>query len=268
MIISKKALAFFSASVLIIILAFGIVRFGWFLPEGGLSGLLAGASGSRLVPYLVVISALVDSLNPCAFSVLLLTIAFMFSAGKNRRRIIEAGSVYIFGIFLTYLLIGLGITRALALFGVPHFASKIGASVVIIWAILDLLNEFIPNFPIKLKIPQAAHQRMADLMSRGTVLGAFVLGVFVGLTEFPCTGGPYLFILGLLHDNATFSSGLLYLTLYNLIFVAPLIVILILGSDRPLLEKVQSWKKQNTRSFRLWMGGIMLVLGIIIFATV
>jgi cytochrome c-type biogenesis protein len=264
MLIGRKSLIIMIITVVLVVLSIGVVRYGWFLPDGGLSGLLSTGQNGGLIPYLVVISALVDSVNPCAFSVLLLTIAFFFSLGKTRRKILEAGGLYIFGIFLTYLLIGLGITQVLAVFGVPHFMAKIGAGVVIVWAAIDLLGEFIPNFSIQLKIPQGAHRRIAQLIERGTIPTALALGVLVGLTEFPCTGGPYLFILGLLHDTATFSAGLWYLILYNLIFVAPLVVILIVGSDQALLGRVQEWKKANNHAFRVWMGVIMLALGVLI----
>ena len=45
-------------------------------------------------------------------------------------------------------------------------------------------------------------------MHQATLPAAFALGVVVGLCEFPCTGGPYLMILGLLHDRGTYTSGL------------------------------------------------------------
>src|SRR3990167_4850737 len=64
-------------------------------------------SGKLFLP-LVVVAALIDSINPCAFSILLVTIAFLFSVGKLRRNILAIGGVYILGIFLAYLLIGLG----------------------------------------------------------------------------------------------------------------------------------------------------------------
>jgi len=261
---SKKAIITLVGLVVLVILAFGTVKYGWFLPEGGLVGILATGKAGGLVPLLVVISALVDSINPCAFSVLLLTIAFLFSMGKTRKRILWAGGLYIFGIFITYVLIGLGITQVLALFGVPKFMSKVGAGIVIVWAVIDLLGEFFPRFPIKLKIPQAAHGRMASLIEKGTAPTALALGVLVGLTEFPCTGGPYLFILGLLHDQTTFSVGAWYLLFYNLIFVAPLAVVLFIGSDQALLSKVENWKKTNNHMFRLTMGVIMLLLGVLI----
>src|SRR3990167_8852898 len=75
--------------------------------------------GKWLLP-LVAVSALVDSVNPCAFSILLLTIAFLFSIGKMRSKILEIGSFYILGIFMVYMLIGLGILQTLHLFDTPH----------------------------------------------------------------------------------------------------------------------------------------------------
>ena len=70
--------------------------------------------GTRLLP-LVIGSALVDSINPCAFSVLLLTVAFLFNLGRLRGRILTVGLAYIAGLFLVYLLIGLGLLQALHL---------------------------------------------------------------------------------------------------------------------------------------------------------
>lgn len=62
---------------------------------------------------IVTIAALLDSINPCAISVLLLTIAFLISLRKNRRDILLIAGVYILGIFLIYILIGLGVLSAL-----------------------------------------------------------------------------------------------------------------------------------------------------------
>src|SRR3989304_7526683 len=80
--------------------------------------------GKWLLP-LVVAAALIDSINPCAFSILILTIAFLFSIGKLRSGVIEVGRAYILGIFLVYTLIGLGILQALHLFDTPHFMATV-----------------------------------------------------------------------------------------------------------------------------------------------
>src|SRR3989344_5594409 len=205
------------------------------------------SDGGKLLLPLVIAAALVDSINPCAFSILLLTIAFLFSLGQIRSSILKIGGFYIAGLFLIYILIGLGILQTLHIFNTPHFMAKIGASLLILLGGINLINEFFPAFPIKLRIPASAHQKMAELMEKGSVPTAFVLGGLVGLCEFPCTGGPYLMVLGLLHDQVTYLNGLGYLLFYNLIFVSPLIVILLIASEKKVLEKVQNWRKNETR---------------------
>src|SRR3989344_1938176 len=219
--------------------------------------------GKWLLP-LIGISALIDSINPCAFSILILTIAFLFSIGQLRSRIIQIGGVYIFGIFLAYILIGLGIFHAFHLFNTPQFMGKLGAFLLIILGSINLINEFNPSFPIKLKIPASAHHKMAQLMNKGSMPAAFGLGALVGICEFPCTGGPYLMVLGLLHDQGTYLKGLCYLLLYNLIFVLPLVIILLLAGNKTLFQKVETWKKRNTRAMRFAGGIAMIILGILI----
>lgn len=221
-------------------------------------------SGTWMFP-LVTVAALIDSINPCAFSVLLLTIAFLLSIGKMRANILRVGLVYILGLFTVYIAIGLGLLHALHIFNTPHFMAKVGAILLLVLGGINLVNEFFPRFPIKLRIPHAAHHKMAVLMEKGSAPTAFVLGILVGLCEFPCTGGPYLMVLGLLHDKATYIKGLGYLVYYNLLFVLPLVVILAIASDRGLLEKVQTWQKKERKGMRLWGGIAMVALGILIF---
>lgn len=220
--------------------------------------------GSWLLP-LVSVSALIDSINPCAFSILLLTIAFLFSLGRGRSNILKIGSAYIFGIFLVYVFIGLGILQALHFFNTPHFMAKVGASILILWGLINLINDIFPAFPIKLRIPQVAHSKIASLMEKSSIPTAFLLGGLVGLCEFPCTGGPYLMVLGLLHDGANYTKGLAYLFFYNIIFILPLMITLMIASNHTLYEKVQAWRKASIGKMKIWAGIAMIILGIIIF---
>ena len=220
--------------------------------------------GAWLLP-LIGTAAVLDSINPCSFSILLLTIAFLFSIGAYRSRIVRIGGFYIFGIFTVYMLIGLGILQTLHIFNTPHFMAKLGAALLIALGLVNLINEFFPAFPIKLRIPQIAHRKMAGLMEKASVPTAFALGGLTGLCGFPCTGGPYLMALGLLHDKATYINGLGYLLLYNLIFILPLIIILAIGSDSSLLSKVQNWQKQESKPMRFWGGIAMILFGVLIF---
>lgn len=223
------------------------------------------SQGTWLLP-LVIISSLLDSIHPCSFSILLITIAFLFSIQMTRKKILQVGGVYIAGIFASYFLIGLGILKVLHLFNTPHFMGKLGAFLLIGFGILNLLNYFFPRFPIKLKIPNAAHGAMGKLIDKGTIPAAFGLGLLVGICQFPCMGGPYLMVIGLLRDQVTYAPGFAYLFLYNLILILPLAIVLYIAADKTLVEKVQEWKTQQMSSVKLWAGVAMIIIGLLIFS--
>ncbi|MCL4406163.1 MAG: hypothetical protein M1586_01350 [Patescibacteria group bacterium] len=215
---------------------------------------------------IICFAGILDSINPCAFSVLLLTIGFLLSLETiERKRILRIGAIFIAAIFAVYLSIGLGLLKAFALFGVPRFMSRFGAIALIIFGLLEVLPEIVPFFPIKLRIPAKAKPSIAKLIERGSETAALLLGVLVGLTEFPCTGGPYLVVLALLHDKATFLAGFRYLLVYNTIFIIPLVALLFAASDKTLVRKLDEWRKAKTRTFKIITGLCLIGLGVLLF---
>ena len=130
---------------------------------------------------------------------------------------------------------------------------------------VGLINEFFPSFPIKLKIPKFAYGNIARLMEKATIPAALFLGFVVGLFEFPCTGGPYLFVLGLLHDQGNYLKGLAYLLFYNFVFVLPLIVILAISANKKVLQAVDGVRRAETKQARIWLALIMIFLGSLVF---
>ena len=220
--------------------------------------------GTWLLPLLLV-SALLDSVHPCSFSILLITIAFLFGIQLSRKKILQLGGTYIAGIFTAYFLIGLGILKVLHLFNTPHFMGKLGAILLIIFGVVNLLNRFFPGLPIRLKIPGVAHGAISKLMDRASFPAVFGLGLLVGICQFPCMGGPYLMVIGLLRDQVTYMSGFGYLLLYNLILIVPLAAVLFVSADKTLVDKVQIWKRDNIGGVKLWAGTAMIIIGILIF---
>ncbi|KKU11516.1 MAG: hypothetical protein UX17_C0076G0012, partial [Parcubacteria group bacterium GW2011_GWC2_45_7] len=118
---------------------------------------------------------------------------------------------------------------------------------------------------VKLKIPSVSHTAMGRLMEKASFPAAFGLGLLVGICQFPCMGGPYLMVIGLLRDQVTYLAGFGYLLLYNLILSLPLIAVLLLAADKMTVDKVQEWKRTNMKGVRFWAGLAMIVLGILIF---
>jgi cytochrome c biogenesis protein CcdA len=256
----KKIIIILTILVIVIV---GIVLLN---NSGGTASLIWDLSnkGAWLLP-LVLISALLDSVHPCSFSILLITIAFLFGIQMTRKKILQIGGTYVAGIFVAYLLIGLGILKVLHLFNTPHFMGKLGATLLIAFGIINLINYLFPKFPIKFKIPSVSHTAMGRLMEKASFPAAFGLGLLVGICQFPCMGGPYLMVIGLLRDQVTYFSGFGYLTLYNLILIIPLVAVLWITADKMIVDKVQEWKKTNMQGVRFWAGLAMIIIGILIF---
>lgn len=257
-----RKLTFVVAAGVLLIATVAMFKFG----SAGTAVLWNASDAGRWLLPLVAVAALIDSVNPCAFSILLLTVAFLLSIGKLRSIVLQIGIAYIAGVFFVYLLIGLGLLQTLHLFDTPHFMASVGAGLLVLLGLINVTNEFVPAFPLSLAIPQAAHRRMAVLMERASIPTAIALGGLVGVCEFPCSGGPYLMVLGLLHDQATYYMGVGYLLLYNVIFVLPLVLILLVASNASLLGRVQRWQQDKRRAMRLGGGGAMVALGLLIFA--
>ncbi|OHA92074.1 MAG: hypothetical protein A3J09_01085 [Candidatus Zambryskibacteria bacterium RIFCSPLOWO2_02_FULL_51_21] len=251
--------------ILIVIAALAVAGIAFLKQSDIVASIIWNASseGSWLLP-LVLMAAILDSVHPCSFSILLITIAFLFGLQFSRKRILQIGGTYVLGIFAAYFAIGIGALKVLHLFNTPHFMGKLGAVLLISFGIINLINRFFPAFPLKLKMPSVSHKWMAPLMEKASIPAAFGLGLLVGICQFPCMGGPYLMVIGLLKDQLTYFSGLGYLLLYNLILIVPLVVVLWLASGKQVVEKMDEWKRTNMASVRLWAGIAMVILGLLI----
>ncbi|MDD5371390.1 MAG: cytochrome c biogenesis protein CcdA [Anaerolineaceae bacterium] len=216
----------------------------------------------------VVVTGLLDSVNPCAFAVILLLIAFLFTLRQSRGRILQLGLVYIAMIFVVYFGIGLGILRAVRLSADPHFVARAGSWLLILLGVVNLVEYFYPKTPIKLHMPSFAGERTNELIKKATLPTTLLAGFLVGLCTFPCSGGIYVSIITLLNAKTTLGWGLVYLLLYNIIFVLPLVVILVALGNRLTAKTWARWEREHALKIRLWYGISMVVLGVIMLVWV
>ncbi len=216
-----------------------------------------------LIP-LVVVGGFLDGIHPCGFAVLLFFIAFLFSIKRTRAQILEMGWAYIVGVFLAYSLIGLGILKVFALFP-GHFMAKLGASLLLAVGTLNVLSVAGKKFGFDFRLPGLAFAaNVEDTVRKATIPAAFVAGFLVGLCAFPCVGGLYVAVLGLVSANSTFWEGMFYLVLYNVMFVMPLILALVFSSNEKVLEWIESVEQNHMNTFKMALGLGMVALGLFI----
>ncbi len=216
---------------------------------------------------LVIIAGLVDGFNPCAFAVLLLFITFtmgMLQLQANYRYgLMKVGSIYISGIFVTYVLIGVGFLSAISFFSATHIVGKAAAFISMVLGVIIMKDYFIPG-DFKLVIPKSLHTPINNWIKRTSAPGVFGAGVLVGLCTIPCSGGIYLAVLGLLSLQSTLAQGIFYLLLYNLMLITPLVAVLLASSNRVVVDKMVAWQSRNKTRVKLLMGSFMVAMGFVI----
>lgn len=221
----------------------------------------------QLTLWAVIGAALLDSLNPCDFALMLLLMGTLIVLGK-RMKVLWAGLAFIAGTYVTYFTMGfavytlLGVTVGARGFRVPFLYTVSSLAILIgLFQMKDLLwygRWFSIEIPERWK-PRA--KKLAE--SVASVPGAFVIGALESLFLAPCTSGPYLAILTLLSQTTERLEGALLLLLYNFVFVVPLIVLaLAVHFGFTTTARAERWRKAKAGKFHFITGLVMFALGV------
>lgn len=219
---------------------------------------------------IVMAAALADSINPCVFGVLIFLLAYMTRVFKNKTRMLIAGLIYVTAVYLTYFLIGMGIFTLAYTAGLAKPFYRFAAIVAILAGLFEIKDYFwygrgfslqmIPGASKRIKMYSKTMEKMETKHPIVSLAIAALLGVFVVFVELPCTGAPYLAILGML-STGQYAAGIPLLLLYNLIFILPLFVIIGLVYTGQTSKKLSKWRKKYRGTMRLGIGLFLLLLG-------
>jgi len=230
-------------------------------------------------PIPIAFAGLIDGLNPCAFATLIFLISYLTIMGKKKREVLKVGLGFTASVFITYLLIGVGLISIFQHFSFPPFLL---GSVYLLAAVFALIMGGLSFYDflmwkrgkaekMKLQLPKPLKKlihktiRKTDL-SKYHLPGAIFLGFVVSLFEFTCTGQVYLpTIIFAMSISELKGDALAYLLLYNLAFIIPLISVFglfYLGISQEsfarFLQNRGALIKLITSAFFFLLGGIML----------
>lgn len=225
---------------------------------------------SQLTLPIILSAALLDSINPCVIGVLIFLLAFLTTVYKDSKKMLLAGLLYTTAVYATYFVLGFGILIFAVGTGFTRAMYWGAAGIAIIAGLVEIKDFFwygrgftlqmIPGASKRLK---AYTNKIKTLHQRSPLLGygmVFLIGIFVPLVELPCTGAPYIAILALIAEES-YSSAVPYLLLYNLVFIAPLLVIIGMVYFGKSSDSIERWRKKNRRLMRLLTGLFLLALG-------
>jgi thiol-disulfide isomerase/thioredoxin len=242
-------------------------------PEAGSSvdiPLLGSIDAAEMsLPLITVILGGLDSFNPCAFFVLFVLLGMLVHA-RSRVRMLLIGGTFVFFSGLIYFLFMAAWLNLFMMVGHLTAITVVAGIVALIVAFLNIKDFFFFGKGASLVIPDKAKpklfQRMRALLKATSIpsmmIGTIVLAIGANAYELLCTAGfPMVFTRILtLHDLSGFGYYL-YLALYNVVYVIPLFIIVLIFVITLGGRKLSEAQGQI---LKLLSGLMMLCLGVIL----
>lgn len=254
-------------------------------PSGGDAGVIRHFENMGI--YTVMAAALTDGINPCSFTVIVFFMSFLFMRGYRRRSIAIAGAAFITAVFITYLLIGIGLFGALyAIKGFWKVSAVINTCVGIfsialgIFSIYDAFKfrESGKAEDMLLQLPKSVKDKIHSIiggryradkssLARDNVFtiiaGTLMVGFLVSIFESVCTGQLYLPTIVFMLKNSHYKiQAMGYLLLYNLFFIMPLILIFLFALAGVSSQAFAAFMKRRMILIKMLLAALFIILGV------
>jgi cytochrome c biogenesis protein CcdA/glutaredoxin len=235
--------------------------------------------------FTIILAGLIDGINPCAFATIIFFVSYLSLLGRKGKEVLLIGSAYTLAVFISYFTVGvLGLSFLDFLQDLKFLTILVDAIfiitgiIVIIFGIYSLKDYYLYKkgkiSEMSLQLPKSIKQKIHKVIrekSRAThfVLAAFVIGFLVSLQELFCTGQVYLPTLIYMSRLSTYKTlAILYLVLYNLLFIVPLVIVFLLVYWGVTSEVIANWMKKNLGTMKILMAIIFFALGVILIGSV
>jgi hypothetical protein len=224
------------------------------------------SSDDYSLPILTLFIAGMDAFNPCAFFVLLFLLSMMVHS-RSRRRMALIGGIFVFFSGAIYFLFMAAWLNLFIYLGELRLITLIAGAIAVMIALVNIKDYFWFRRGFTLSISDDEKPKLIDrirlllrLDSTATVIVATViLAVVANSYELLCTAGfPMVYTRILTLNSLTTESYYLYLLLYNLVYILPLLAIVILFTIKLGSRKLS---EQEGMILKLLSGVMMLMLG-------
>lgn len=191
----------------------------------------------------IAFAGLIDGINPCAISMLLILLSLLLNTAKHKQ-ILLVGIIFSTTTFIVYFLIGIGMLKSLIYFSALDSIAKF---LYLIIGVFCLYMAFISiqdyKYVKKDKLEKVKtqlnkkyrHKAMSCIRkyfdSNKVYVSTFAVAVIVSLIDFLCTGGIYLPSITYMLSNKPGNLTLaFYLLTYNFMFILPILATTVLVS--------------------------------------
>lgn len=231
---------------------------------------LTGEEKIKSIASLPIIlgAGFIDSASPCNLIVIVILLGILLFIRRSKD-VFLSGAFFIAGVTLTYFLLGIG---SINYFQKIFILSKpisivlgIAAIFIGIFNIRYLFN--LGTLPPNI-FPYSFRRDIDRIFKKITCpLGALAIGFFANLFLIPCSNRPYLTTVKMLLEQGYSAKSLLFLFLYNIIFILPVILSMLLVYFAVRSKKIREWRSKKellakTKLIHVIIGAVMIFAGI------
>ena len=221
------------------------------------------------LPVFTLVIAALDAFNPCAFFILFFLLSLMVHQ-RSRARMLVIGCTFVLCSGVMYFLF---MSAWLNLFLITEqliFITAIAGLIAISFGLINIKDYFFFRQGVSLSLSDSARSklfaRMRALTQSGSwstmIFATIILSVAANSYELLCTAGlPMVYTRVLTLNGLSSTQHYLYLAFYNVIYIIPLLLIVILFTVTLGRKKLS---EGEGRLLKLLSGSMMLGLGLIL----
>ena len=218
------------------------------------------------LPMFTLVLAGLDSFNPCALFVLMFLLSLLIHA-KSRVRMLIIGGTFVFFSGFIYFLFMAAWLNLFFLTGRVAYITMVAGAVAFFVGVVNVKDFFAFKEGVSLTMSDGAKgkliTRMRGLLKADSMVsmltGTVVLAVAANAYELLCTAGfPMVYTRVLTLRELGTSSYYMYLVFYNLVYVIPLAIMVLVFTFTLGSRKLTEWEG---RLLKLLSGSMMLMLG-------
>lgn len=227
----------------------------------------------------VIIAGIIDGINPCAFVTLIFFTSYLLIRKRSKRQILMVGFSFTFAVFLSYFLMGIGLYKMLYyLSGISYISALmypvtgIIALIFGIYSIWDYIKvkrgkekEMVLQLPDSIKKITRRVIR-SHMKAKNLVFISFFTGVLISFLEFMCTGQVYLPTIILIIAVKGDAVGYLYLLVYNLMFIWPLVLVFMAVYFGTTSKKLVALFQKRLGLMKILMAFLFFLLAALMFS--
>jgi cytochrome c biogenesis protein CcdA len=228
----------------------------------------------------VLIAGLIDGLNPCAFATIVFLVSYLSFLGKKNKEILTYGIIFTFGVFIAYIIAGVGLMAGLRqLSGFPMITKGIYLVIGTLAIVLGIISfydylQFRRGHleKMKLQLPMFLKKKIHGIIRKQTrspkagIIATFMLGFVIAAAEVVCTGQVYLPTIGYIMSIPELRAyAFLNLIFYNIMFIIPLVGVFIAAFFGVTSERMALATKKRTGTVKLLTALLFIGLGVFLF---